>query len=89
MDKNELQTMSSEVSSTNKIIRMLTQDILSIKSFKKIFKVTEFSSIPLVALQEKDIDVNDLITRINVLKNERNLVLLDVTTRPPQSSFIG
>jgi tyrosine-protein kinase Etk/Wzc len=84
MDKNELQTMSSEVSSANMIIRMLTQDILSIKSFKKIFKDTEFSSIPLVALQEKDIDVNDLITRINVLKNERNLVLLDVTPDHPK-----
>lgn len=84
MDKNELQTMSSEVSSTNIIIRMLTQDILSIKSFKKIFKETEFSSIPLIALQEKDIDINNLITRINVLKNERNLVLLDVTPDHPK-----
>lgn len=87
MDKNELQNMSSELSSTNMIIRVLTQDIIAIKSFK-IVKDIAFSSIPLVTLQEKSIDANGLINRINGLKNERNLVLGCNPRNHPKVGFL-
>lgn len=84
MDKNELQNLSIEMSATNKTIRSLTQDIISIKAFKKILNSKEISTIPLLTLQERDIDLVSIISKINSLKNERNLTLLDVTTDHPR-----
>jgi tyrosine-protein kinase Etk/Wzc len=84
MDKNELQSMSTEVSATNKLIRSLSQDIVSIKSFRKLITDNSFTTIPLISIRTEDIDVSSLINRVNALKNERNLVLLDVTPDHPK-----